>query len=117
MIVRRGVWLGVTFVFCVGTAVALESDKQCQSTKNKEAGKHAYCLQKAVAKYVKTDDLDAYNTARSRCDTKFLAKWARCEEKAGVGVCPDKIADPNMLVDFTRTYSEAVAVALGGGKT
>jgi hypothetical protein len=97
-----------------GIALALDPGPKCQAGKNKEAGKYASCRQKAESNLVKTGDSTKYNEAIAKCDEKFFGKWAKAEEKAEAGVCPDGIDDPNTLAGFITEHSDAVAAALAG---
>jgi hypothetical protein len=99
-----------TFVFA-GASLALDPAPKCQAGKNKEAGKYAFCRQKAEAKAITTGDLADY----TKCNEKFFDKWAKAEAKAGTVRCPDEPLDPNSLADFVTEHSNAVATALAGG--
>ncbi len=134
--------LAVALLLWTATAGALEPDEKCQVAKNTAAGKLAFCLQNAEMKVVKTKghcsvattaecyrdgdcplaevcvkDLTKYNSAVTKCGTKFLKKWAKEETKAADkgGSCPDGIADPNPMLGFVSSHSDAVALALAGG--
>ena len=89
----------------------LTPEAKCEALKNKEAGKYAFCLQKAEMKLIKTagvcsvagtlcyrdgecpsgetcsKDLTKYNAATDKCEQKFSDHWTKWEEKAG-GACP-----------------------------
>src|SRR5438093_13565107 len=86
-------WLSATVAVVVLSAAAVQATtpaQQCQSGKNKVAGKYAYCRQKAEAKYATTGDTNALTTARQRCLDKYVAKWPVLEHKAVLagGACP-----------------------------
>jgi hypothetical protein len=111
---RTTMWTTITLALVLAwanAAGALDPAPKCQAGKNKEAGKYAACRQKAEAKAITSGDPADY----TKCDAKFFAKWARLEEKAGTGVCPDGIADPNSLTDFITDNCDAVATALATG--
>jgi hypothetical protein len=132
--------IAVAALVFAAAALALDPAPKCQAGKNKDAGQYAACLQKAEMKPVKTKgtcsvttrldcyrdddcpvsetcdkDLTKYDEAVTKCNEKFFDKWAKDEEKAGAGVCPDGIADPNTMADFITEHSDAVATALAGG--
>jgi len=50
----------------------------------------------------------------TKCETNFLASWAKDEEK-GETQCLDEIADPNSILHFVTAHCDAVATALAGG--
>lgn len=114
----------VEIVVCLGVAAllgavssrALDPAEKCEADKNREAGKYAYCLQKAQARLLKTGDARAYAAAVERCDSKFSDKWQRLEDRAaGAGVsCPDGLGDPNLLANVVTEQCDAVAAILGG---
>ena len=110
---------------------------KCEALKNKEAGKYAFCLQKAEMKLIKTagvcsvagtlcyrdsecpsgetcsKDLTKYNAAIDKCEQKFSDHWTKWEEKAG-GACPttdDEASTQAYLAD----HSGRVADYLVGG--
>ncbi len=86
--------------------------EKCEAAKNKEAGKYAFCRQKAEQKAIKKAEAPDY----SKCDTKLLDKWTKAEQKAidKGEPCIDSISGPD-IQSFVTTHSDAVAAALGGG--
>jgi hypothetical protein len=114
----------VEIVVCLGIAAllgavssrALDPAVKCEADKNREAGKHAYCLQKARARLLTTHDTRVYAAAVQRCNGTFNDKWQRLEDRAArEGVpCPDGLGDPNLLADFITEQSDAVGLVLEG---
>jgi len=106
----------------LGTAHAATSpEQQCQSSKNKSAGKYAACRQGAESKLSKTpataEDLQKYADALTKCGTKFTDAWSKAIGKAAeVGAtCTDS---PLTAVDFQSViddHTDNVASALAGG--
>ena len=76
--------MAVAFVTLSAPAVSAMSDAdKCAAKKMKVAGKYVFCRLKQDAKAVKKGGAPDY----SKCDSKFAAKWANIESKAG-GACP-----------------------------
>jgi len=97
-----------------GTAVAKPTPaQQCESGKNKEAGKYAYCRQKAESKYAITGDATARATAFQKCLDKYDDKWPKLEAKAA-GTCPST-GDQTAIRTYLDTATTDVAAALAGG--
>ena len=99
-----------------GSAQAVTPAEKCESGKNTEAGKYAYCRQKAEAKFATTGDGAARTAALQKCLDKYSAKWPGLEQKAVAagGACPstgDQTAIRQLLDDTT----DDVASQLGGG--
>jgi hypothetical protein len=92
-------------------------EQKCQSGKNVEAGKYAYCLQKAEAKYVKTGDATRYSTDVSKCETKFSTKWQKLIDAAANqgATCPDDPLTASQYMTVIDEHSDNVTTALGGG--
>ena len=99
-----------------GTALAVEPEIKCESTKNKEAGKFSSCLQKSHAKHLKTGDDGKYLADVKKCNDKFFLKWGKEEEKVErqSATCPDGIADPNKVADFVTDSMDCVVSLLSG---
>src|SRR5262245_12523696 len=85
----------------------------CQSNKNKEAGKYAFCLQKAEAKFATNGDGTARTVARQKCLDKFTDKWPAIEAKAA-GSCPS-VGDQDEVRSGADTYTGNLATILAGG--
>jgi hypothetical protein len=99
-----------------GSAQAVTPADKCESDKNKEAGKYAYCRQKAAAKFATTGDGAAQTTALQKCLDKYSGKWPGLEQKAVAagGVCPST-GDQSAIQGAADTYTTNVATALAGG--
>jgi len=82
---------------------------KCEATKNKLAGKYAFCRQKAEAKAVRKKEPPDY----TKCSKKFSDKWVKVETRAD-GSCPDGIADPNSLAELVEAHTDHVALLLSG---
>src|SRR5262245_37430174 len=97
-----------------GVAHAVTPAQRCQQGKNKEAGKYAYCRQKAEAKFAVTSDGAARTTAFQRCLDKYNLKWPGLEESAAAagGAClsaDDQTAIQSVLDTATTTVATALA--------
>src|SRR5215470_15847424 len=82
-------------VLGIGTAHAASPANQCESAKNKIAGKYAFCREQAEAKAIRTGAAADY----TKCDAAFGQKWAKAEAK-GAGLCPtngDQAALQNLI--------------------
>ena len=93
-------------------AVAAGNPAQvCQSKENKEAGKYAFCRQKAYAKYL----LDPVGLAAALvvCDGKFQDKWGTVMLKAN-GACPSPLDAPTVGAVIVA-HTDNIADALAGG--
>lgn len=88
----------------------------CEATKNKESGKLASCLQAAQGKLVLTGDPVGYNTAVTKCHTKFSQKFDKAEQKAADkgGSCPTNDDGPTIASAISEN-GNCVAQAVGGG--
>jgi hypothetical protein len=108
--------LGVAVLLGAGSSRALDAAVKCEADKNREAGKYAYCLQKARARLLTTGDTRVYAVKVERCNGTFRDKWQRLEDRtAGEGVpCPDGLGDPNLLTEFVMEQSDALGTVLGG---
>lgn len=100
-----------------GTVYGVAPAQQCQSGKNKEAGKYAHCLQKAEATLVKTGDTAKYNGTIAKCEAKLADKWSKLEATAAAkgASCPDA---PLVEADFKTVIDEQsanITAALSGG--
>lgn len=97
-----------------GPALAAPTPAQkCQSGKNAEAGKYAYCRHKADAKFALKGDTAARDAAFLRCVDKYERKWASLELKAA-GACAGG-NDGSAMQAFIDTHTATVAAALAGG--
>lgn len=108
--------LGAIVLSCAQATMGLDAQMSCRAGKTKEAGKYAYCRQKAEATFLRTGNLDRYSEALVRCDDGLRRRWQKLEERAArVGTtCPDEPLDPNSLMGFIAAYCDAVESALGG---
>ena len=96
-----------------GTALAATPAQNCQSNKNKEAGKYVTCRQKAEAKFASTGNEAARTLALQKCADKYGLRWPAIESRAG-GVCPST-GDQTAIQQYLDTATTKVAAALGGG--
>jgi len=104
--------LAVGFGVTAARAGPTPADK-CEAGKNKEAGKYAYCRQKAEGKFVLTGDTSARITALDKCVAKWTLKWGKLETNAA-GACPT-VGDVHAMNDVVIDHAANVAKALGGG--
>lgn len=112
-----GIGLGALLLTMDVAHAATTPEQQCQSAKNKAAGKYAACRQNAEAKYATSADLDKYNTALSKCVTKQSDAWLKATTKASDAgaTCLDApltAADFQAVIDDLTTN---VATGLEGG--
>lgn len=118
----RSVFVAVAFGILAGwtaTATAAPTPEQkCQAGKNQEAGKYAFCLQKAEKKLVLTGDMTRYNEAVAKCETKFAEKWQKLIDKAAedAATCPDAPLTQAQFKSVIDEHSDNIATALGGGR-
>src|SRR5262249_14232131 len=109
-------WCSTAALVAVRGAQALWASNPalvCESNKNKEAGKYAFCLQKAEAKFATNGDGTARTVARQKCLDKFTAKWPTIEAKAA-GSCPST-GDQDEVRSGADTYTGNLATLLAGG--
>jgi hypothetical protein len=112
--------VGVAVAACVlviGTANAAGTPgQQCESGKNKAAGKYAACSENAEAKLALTEDAGAYATALQKCEAKFSTAWQKLEAKttAAGASCPDEPLGETALRAFVDDCREVVVAALAG---
>ncbi len=96
-----------------GSALAGTPAQNCESNKNKEAGKYAECRQKAEAKFALTSDDAARTAAFQKCSDKYGLRWPAIEDRAG-GACPSA-GDQTAIQQYLDTATTDVAAALAGG--
>ncbi len=99
-----------------GTALAAATPAQkCQMNKNKEAGKYAFCRQKAEGKLALKGDATKYAEAITKCETKYNTKWPKLEQKAvdKGGMCPS-VADQAAIKASVDDHTAVIATALSG---
>jgi hypothetical protein len=99
---------------------ATTAGQQCQSSKNRAAGKYSACRQNAEAKLARTlataEDLTKYSESLGKCETKLTDAWSKAISKAtdAGGTCLDApltVADFQSVIDDHTTN---VATALAG---
>lgn len=100
--------LGVLMLGWGRASDALSPADKCEASKNKIAGKYAFCRQKAEAKAIKVGSAPDY----SKCDAKLSLKWMAAESSGG-GMCPTN-SDEAAMQGFIITHANAVATALSG---
>ncbi len=106
-------WLVFGSSLFVGiSALALSPEDKCEATKNKVAGKYAFCRQKAESKAIKKGIAADF----SKCDAKLGVQWTKAEAKAvkkGTS-CTDNVSSVQVQA-FVTTHTAAVATGLDGG--
>jgi Protein of unknown function (DUF1566) len=97
-------------------ASAATPAQNCQSAKNKEAGKYEGCRQKAEAKFATSLDGVKLAADQSTCLTKYQAKWPALEAKAIAqgGACPS-VGDQAAIQGAIDQHTTNIATAVGGG--
>ncbi len=73
---------------------------KCEANKLKTAGKYGQCLLKALAKAAKKKAPEADYT---RCDSKFVGKWAKIEAKGGCATTGDDTSVAAAVIDHPET--------------
>jgi len=98
-------------------AQAVTPEQKCQSGKNKEAGKYAYCRQKTEAKFVTTGSLVIYGSLIAKCETKFASKWQSLIDAATAAgaTCPDAPLTGAQFKTVIDEHSGNISTALDGG--
>ncbi len=110
----RAVAAAALSLMMAGSALAAPTPAQrCQSGKNDEAGKYAYCRQKADAKFALRGDAAARAAAFLRCVDKLEKKWTNLELKAP-GACPTE-NDGSAMQALIDGHTATLATALAGG--
>src|SRR5262245_28985858 len=118
---RRGrallVYAAALAILCLAPpAPASNPALTCRSNKNKEAGKYAFCRQKAEAKFAITGDDVARTVARQKCLDKFTLKWPAIEAKAaGAGKPCPSVDDLDEVKSGADTYTSNLGLVLAGG--
>ena len=97
-----------------GAARAVSPSQACRSNKNKEAGKYAYCRQKAEAKFALNADGAARDEALQKCLDKLALKWPLLETKADTAGDPrpstgDEAAIQSLVDGLTTNIADALA--------
>src|SRR5688572_3614654 len=112
---------GMTWAAAMAVALAVPAwaatpGEKCQQSKNKEAGKYAYCRQKVEAKFAVTPDGAARTAGLAKCLTKYNLKWPGLEAKAVAagGVCPS-VGDQASIQGALDAHTDEIATALAGG--
>ena len=111
--VRIAVTFAVLAVLAPRSAPAGDPAVDCQSGKNRAAGKYAACRQKAEAKLALLGDMVGYGDALGTCAAKYAAAWQKLEQKA-LGACPST-GDADAIDDAITSHTSNVATALAGG--
>jgi hypothetical protein len=113
---RVGMALLAVGLMAAGAPAAVTPAQKCQQGKNKQAGKYAYCRQKAEAKFATTGDGGARTEALQKCLDKYAAKWPALEQKAADAgdPCPST-GDQGTIQTCLDGVTTGVADALAGG--
>lgn len=106
----------VALLATAGNVLGGVAAQKCQQSKNKEAGKYAYCRQKVEAKFAILADGVARTAGLQKCQDKYDAKWSVLEAKAVAAgdVCPS-VGDQTAIRGAADTYTSDIASALAGG--
>jgi hypothetical protein len=99
-----------------GDGLGATAAQRCRQSKNKEAGKYAYCRQVVEAKFAILGDGAARTAGLQKCLDKYDARWPVLEAKAVAAgdVCPS-VGDQAAIRGAADTYTNDVATALAGG--
>jgi hypothetical protein len=106
-------WTAVAVTLLLaGTALAGTPAQDCESRKNKEAGKYLKCRHKAEARLALGGAPQAGAIALQKCADKYAENWLKIEGKAR-GACPST-GDLTAVRQYLDTASTDVANALSG---
>ncbi|HZR81811.1 MAG TPA: DUF1566 domain-containing protein [Candidatus Binatia bacterium] len=107
------VWTAaVVGLLLASSALAATPAQNCQSGKNKEAGKYAACRQRAEATFALTGDAAGRTARLATCGLKYGLRWPQIESLSG-GSCPSS-GDQTAIQGYLDTATTDVAKALGG---
>jgi hypothetical protein len=132
-----GTMMAIGLLWTVAVQAGPTTAAKCEAGKNQEAGKYAFCRQKAEKKLVQTagvcsvtastvcyrdvecpsgetcdKDKTKYNEAIAKCGTKFGEKWTSLETKAE-GACPTATAETD-IKGLVTDQMDLVAWELSG---
>ena len=135
--VALAVGCGSLLLAATAAQAGLTASAKCEALKNKEAGKYAFCLEKAQMKLVKTKgacstttttacyrddecptgetctkDPAKYNQLVGKCDEKLSTDWGKWETNAG-GSCPTT-GDEATIQSQLTTNANVTAWKLSG---
>jgi hypothetical protein len=96
-------------------AAAATPEQQCQSGKNKAAGKYAGCRLNAEAKLATSGDATKYADALAKCSDKLATAWQKLEAKAAAAgaSCPS-VGDASDIDGKTTASTTTVARLVAG---
>src|SRR5262245_17565895 len=111
----------VTLIALVALATTPESyavptpAQQCQSRKNKAAGKYARCRGNAEAKLAASGDAIKYGEAITKCADRFAAAWQELEGTAVAAgsACPS-VGDATLIDGKVTASTDTIAKLVGG---
>jgi hypothetical protein len=104
----QAIYSAFIIAFSAGVAFAGPTDaEKCEATKNKIAGKYAFCRAKAEAKAIKKGIAPDY----TKCDAQLGDKWTKAELPAA---CLDAVS-ATAIQDFVTASTDAIAGALVDG--
>jgi len=91
-------------------------EQNCETGKNKAAGKYASCIANARKILIAGGDMATYDGAVAKCEAKIVASWDKLEAKAAAaeGSCPST-GDESPIEDFATACDDSIAAALAGG--
>ena len=132
----------LAFLPTASAVAGLTPEVRCEALKNNEAGKYAFCLQKAEAKLVKTKggcsvtnsitcyrdeecpmsetcnkDTTKYEAAVTKCETKLSDKWTKLEQQAvdKGATCPDGTSTESQYKNVIDEHAANIATGLAAG--
>ena len=89
--------------------------QQCQSGKNKTAGKYAACRENAEAKLAAGGEPGKYTNAITKCADKFAAAWQKLEDKAlAAGYACPSVGDAAVIDGKVTATTDTIAALVGG---
>jgi hypothetical protein len=110
--------LRLTAAFAVGVlaaSVPAVTWGACEASKNRAAGKYAFCRQNAAAKLATTGDGLQYSDAIGKCEVKFSGAWQTAVDRAAAEGCFDFELTEGDFDDLIASHADKVKAALAGG--
>ncbi len=100
-----------------GAALAVTPEQKCQGSKNKAAGKYAFCRQGAEKGLALNGDALKYGAAIGKCEQKFSTAWQKADSKAAAAgaTCPDAPLLESGFKTVIDGHTTSIATALDGG--
>ncbi len=109
----RTLWAAAAAALLLAGPVAAGTPAQnCESNKNKEAGKYAECRQKAESTFALTGNEVVRAIILQGCGAKYDRRWPAIEDRSA-GMCPST-GDQTALRQYLDSATSKLAAALSG---